>query len=317
MAVAAEINQNASPQGFGGRELEDLRFALAGPGRVGVSLALWLRARGATLAAVAGRGGKPLDPRLPALPRVPLESFSSAGLDLLLLTVSDPALPEVAALLAGRPQAAVVLHASGPLDATALAPLAVAGSATGTFHPLRAFPEVQEGPAAGTFYGIDGVAAALALARRLAAACGGRTVEVGGDRRQLYHLAATLAAGGVTTVLAALAELLERAGLPRELLEADLHLMDGALEASRAAARRPGDGDLVQAFDRAITGPAARGDRALVERQRAALGAVAPELLPLVAALQDEALRRGRRLRAAETPARAGEILSFRNPERE
>lgn len=332
MAVCAEINQNALAQGFGPGGLAGLRFAVAGPGRVGTSLALWLRAGGAELEAVGGRGGRPLDPFL--APRwQPLAELESAGLDLLLLTVADPALAEVAALLARRPQAAVVLHASGPLDAAVLAPLAAAGSAAGTFHPLRAFSTVQETPAAGTFYGIDGDPAALALGRRLAAAFGGRSIEVGGERRALYHLAATLAAGGVTTVLASVAELLERAGLPRELLAANLHLMDGALEATRRAAAEGGG---VADFDRAITGPAARGDRALVARQRSALAALAPELLPLAAALQDEALRRGRRLRGeaagesagetggpaanAEAPkaiSSAGEMPPFRNPERE
>ena len=38
-------------------------------------------------------------------------------------------------------------------------------------------------------------------------------------------------------------------------------------------------------------------------RQRAALAALLPELLPLVAALQDEAWRRGQRLRGSAEPA--------------
>ncbi len=209
---------------------------------MGTSLALWLVAEGAELAVVAGRAEPARDPRLPAAPWQPLAELSSAGLDLLLVTVSDPALAAVAAQLASRPQAAVVLHTSGPLDAEVLLPLRAASSAAGTLHPLRAFPAALAEPAAGTFYGLDGDPAALALGRRLATAWGGQTVEVAGARRTLYHLAATLAAGGVTTVFAAVAELLERAGLPRELLAADLHLMDGALEATRRAAceRPPG-----------------------------------------------------------------------------
>lgn len=274
-----------------------MRFAVAGPGRVGTSLALWLAAAGAELAAVGARDpGRPLDPRLPPAPLLPLGELASGGFDLLLVTVADAAIGPVAEELAGRPQARVALHAAGPCDARPLLPLARAGSEIGTLHPLRAFPAVLAAPAAGTFYGLAGDPGAVALGRLLAAGWGGRSLVVEGERRRLYHLAATLAAGGVTTVFAVLAELLEAAGLPAELLEANLLLMDGALEAPRrAAAERAG----VAAFDRAITGPAARGDRALLEDQRAALAALAPQLLPLAAALQDEALRRGERLRAA------------------
>ena len=278
---------------------------------MGTSLALWLVAAGARLVAVAGRDpGRPLDGRLPAVPRVALADLVSVEADLLLVAVADPALAAVAEVLARRPQARVVLHVSGPLDASVLAPLAAKaasparGSAIGTLHPLRAFPEVLPRPAAGTVYALDGDVEALALARRLAAAFAGQTVEVAGEARTVYHLAATLAAGGVTTVLALLAELLAAAGLPRTLLAANLHLMDGALEAVRRAAREEAEDPETfdrAIFDRAITGPAVRGDLATLARQRAALLAIAPRLLGPIAALQDEALARGRRLRGEES----------------
>ena len=294
---------------------------------MGTSLALWLVAAGARLVAVAGRDpGRPLDGRLPAVPRVGLADLVSVEADLLLVAVADPALAAVAELLARRPQARVVLHVSGPLDASVLAPLAAKaassvggssargsaalGSAIGTLHPLRAFPEVLPRPAAGTVYALDGDVEALALARRLAAAFAGQTVEVAGEARTVYHLAATLAAGGVTTVLALLAELLAAAGLPRTLLAANLHLMDGALEAVRRAAREEAEDPETfdrAIFDRAITGPAVRGDLATLARQRAALLAIAPRLLGPIAALQDEALTRGRRLRGEESGEESGE----------
>ncbi len=264
---------------------------------MGTSLALWLLAAGAELQVIAGRdAGRPLDPRLPKVPRLGLAELASGEADLLLLAVPDGALAAVAEELSSRPQAKVALHVSGPLGAEVLASLRRAGSAIGTLHPLRAFPAVLAQAAGGTFYALDGDATALMLAKRLTRVLGGEVVEVAGERRQLYHLAATLAAGGVTTVLAVIAELVERAALPKDLLGAYLHLMDGALEASRqAAAMRASAED----FDRAITGPAVRGDEVTLERQRAALVAVAPRLLPIVGALQEEALRRGQSLRGA------------------
>ena len=81
--------------------LAGLRFSLAGPGKVGSSLARWATAAGAELVAVAGRGA--------------LESLETEGQDLLLLALPEAALPAAAAALARRPQAAVASsYAGGP-----------------------------------------------------------------------------------------------------------------------------------------------------------------------------------------------------------
>src|SRR5687768_17323321 len=87
-----------------------------------------------------------------------MADLASGGQDLLLIAVSDPALPEVAAILAQRPQAAVALHTSGCLDASVLAPLREAGSAVGSLHPLKAFPRPLPAPAEarGVFFAVDG-----------------------------------------------------------------------------------------------------------------------------------------------------------------
>ncbi|HEX5760261.1 MAG TPA: NAD(P)-binding domain-containing protein, partial [Thermoanaerobaculia bacterium] len=77
--------------------LRDLTVALAGPGRVGTSLARWAVAAGARLVAVgtspSGRGGE-LARELGA-EAVPAGELASAGLGLLLVAVPDPALPAV------------------------------------------------------------------------------------------------------------------------------------------------------------------------------------------------------------------------------
>src|SRR5262249_42006700 len=96
--------------------LSGLRFSLVGPGKVGASLGRWALAGGARVAAVAGRTPGPPRSSEPApdLPSVvPLAGLATAGQDLLLLAVPDGALPGVAAELARRPQARVVLHTSG------------------------------------------------------------------------------------------------------------------------------------------------------------------------------------------------------------
>jgi predicted short-subunit dehydrogenase-like oxidoreductase (DUF2520 family) len=259
---------------FGGASLAGLRFSLVGPGRVGNSVAGWAVAAGGELVAATGRDG--------------LEEFGSAGQDLLLIAVPDGALAEVAERLAGRPQAAVALHTSGSRDAAVLAPLREAGTAAGTLHPLKAFPRVLSAPeeARGVFFALDGETAAQDLARRLVAAWGGVAGEVPAAARPLYHFAATLAAGGVATLLATAADLAARAGLPPEVARGYLELARGTVAAA-SQERAPG----AAAALAALTGPVARGDLVTVQRHLEALKAAAPERLPLAVELARETLR--------------------------
>ncbi len=260
-----------------GSPLAGLRFSLAGPGKVGTSLARWAVAAGAEQVSTAGRGR--------------LETLETQGQDLLLLALPDAALPEAAATLARRPQAAVALHTSGSLDASVLAPLREAGSAVGSLHPLKAFPEPLPDPAEarGVFFAVDGDPAARDLAWRLATAWGGVPGAVPPAARFLYHFAATLAAGGVVTLLAAAGEIAGGLGLPAALPEA---IIRGYLELARGAVAAAGRTlDAGRPLGAAITGPVARGDAALFRRQLEALRAQAPDKLPLARALARETLR--------------------------
>lgn len=227
-------------------------------------------AAGAELVAVAGRGA--------------LGELATEGLDLLLLALPDAALPAAAAELARRPQAAVALHTSGSLDASVLAPLRAAGSAVGSLHPLKAFPEALGDPAEarGVFFAVDGDPLARQLAARLAEAWQGIPGEVPPEARPLYHFAATLAAGGIVTLLSAAGEVGSRLGLPMAVTRGYLELARGAL----AAAGRSLDAG--HPLAEAITGPVARGDVATLRRQLAALQARAADKLPLARALAAE-----------------------------
>lgn len=257
--------------------LQGLTFSVAGLGRVGKSLAAWLEAAGARRVAAAGRAE--------------LADLSTAGQDLLLVAVPDPAYPEAAAALARRPRAdqpAVALHTSGSRDASALAPLRERGVAVGSLHPLKAFPRplTDPGEARGVFFAVDGDPAARALAHRLAAAWGGVSAEVPPESRALYHFAATLAAGGVVTLLALAEDLAHRLGLPEAAVRGYLELCRGAV----AQAMETGNPAAV------LTGPAARGDRATVTAQLDALGRLAPDKIPLAVHLARETLRQKERI---------------------
>jgi predicted short-subunit dehydrogenase-like oxidoreductase (DUF2520 family) len=266
------------------RALAGLTFSLVGPGRAGASVARWLLAAGARLAAVAGRPSRPALPRWAAKAGArlePVDTLRSAGQDLLLVAVRDAELPQVAAALAARPQAGVVLHLAGALPADVLAPLAAAGSHVGGLHPLRAFPRPLPALAVArrTFFALDGDAAAVALGQRLSAALGAPAAIVPPASRPLYHLAATLVAGGAVTLAAVAAELHSRVAVPRASRPGLLELGLGALRV--APPEHPAT---------AVTGPLARGDEGyLAQLER--LREVAPELHPLAVLLALETLR--------------------------
>ena len=267
-------------------------FAVVGPGKVGISLTRALQSTGAGCRRIGERAGParssgaetPTGAGLADVARVPWQELRSDDVDLLLVCVADPALDEVCAALAQRPQAPVALHVAGRFDAEKIAPLRQAGCAVGTLHPLRAFPrplradELHE-----TWFAVDGDPPAKRMAAAIAEALGGRWAEVGGEARALYHFAATLAAGGVVTLMAVIEEVARTAGLPDAMLDAYLELTRGAL-APLYAGERP--------VAPQITGPAARGDYAALADQRRALGQATPHLLPVVEALQRETLRR-------------------------
>ena len=300
---ADERSAGLSGTGFSGAG--SLRFALVGPGRVGATLGRWLIQSGARLERLSGSRAD--SPRLQGLVEVareaggeaiwqPLTELGTGNLDLLLITVSDPALEQVVDTLSRRPQARVAMHVAGQFDAEILAPLRSAGCRIGSMHPLKAFvdPVLSDREArsqaespSGVWFGIDGDLEARQLARGLAAEWGALSTVVTGDRRAVYHLAATLAAGGVATLLSVVEELLEVAELPSDLLEAYMALTRGALAAIDTAI--PGKEMSVASK---ITGPAARGDLATLQRQKEVLETLAPRLLPLVEGLQNETLRR-------------------------
>lgn len=280
----------------GNARLVDLTVAIVGPGRVGASLAHWLGSCGARIATVIGRDQSAtvsLAERVGAQGRL-FDETPSLAVDLVLIAVADDAIREVAAKLAATAEGGVALHCAGRLGASSLAPLAAVGLATGSFHPLRAFPEPSRhlAEASGTLFAVDGSPPARELAARLAGALGGRTAIVEEAQRSIYHLAASLAAGGVTSLVATAIEVAARLGLDREVGAGYRALAAQALDALPTTAAPAAA---------AITGPAARGDAAVLE-SIGELQGLAPDLAA-TAALAAIATLRVRRAAGLVGPA--------------
>lgn len=254
-----------------------------GCGRVGQTLARRLRqsglcriqdlhardaGRGARAAAFIGEG------------RVLASIAAMRPAALWLLSVSDGAIAAVAAELAAvvgsRGMAGVpadpaagpaddggpiVFHCSGYWPAAALAPLLALGWRGASVHPVRGFadPVIAASAFEGTPCGLEGDATALAVLEPLLRAIGGECFRVESERKALYHAAAVLASN-FTVVLQSLAhEAWHDAGVPEAL----------AWQIQSSLVRGTIDNVFQLGPAAAITGPAARGDTAVVRQQGA------------------------------------------------
>jgi predicted short-subunit dehydrogenase-like oxidoreductase (DUF2520 family) len=255
---------------------------------MGTGLALTLVRAGWPLVRVWGRSdrGKGRARRLLGAPTTSRLEGALEGADLVLLGVSDDALAEMAARL--RPWAAgrAFVHLSGCHGRDLLAPLAAVGGRTLAIHPLQTVPDPREAPArlAGACFTLVAEPADLPLARRLAAAAGGRGVPVPGRGRPLYHAAAVVACNELTALLDLAARLLDRATAGR----LDLAALRPLVEATLAGAMARGPG-------RALTGPVARGDLEVIRGHLEALGREAPWALATYCRLGLETVSLARR----------------------
>lgn len=228
------------------------RLFVLGAGKVGLGLALALREQGWVVAGVWNRGAarRRAARRLMGAPALggPLPP-ALRGVNLVLVTVSDAAVPEVAALLAEvhLPEAAVVAHTAGALPAAALAPSRARH--VGALHPLLACADARQAAASlpGATFTVEGDAAARRLLRRVVTSLGGRAFTVAPARKALYHAALVLASNLAVALVELAMREARRAGLrdPRAVAA----LARGAV--ALAAERGPRD---------ALTGPVLRGD---------------------------------------------------------
>jgi predicted short-subunit dehydrogenase-like oxidoreductase (DUF2520 family) len=254
---------HATPREAGGETLPPL--AVVGPGRAGRAFA-----------AAAGRAG--LEVELAGRDRAG-QACRRAGIAL--LCVPDAAIGGACdALASSVPPLRFVGHLSGASTLEALAPAADRGAEVFSLHPLQTIPDGDADLTGAPCAVASSSASARRLAGRLAERLGMRPFEVPEQSRAAYHAAASIASNLLVALEESAAELLAKAGVerPRELL-APLVLRTAANWAERGPD--------------ALTGPIARGDAETVARHTAALGELAPELLPLYEALTARAARLG------------------------
>src|ERR1700734_1623615 len=177
-------------------------LSIVGAGRVGRTLGNRLHRLGWRVGAVVTRSaassriavreigaGQPYSLLVPAI-------FDS---DLILLAVPDGAIGGVASTLAKFDQTKlrgkIVLHTSGALDRTVLAPLARRGASTGSIHPMQTFsgrgaPKLEK-----VIFAVEGDRGSVETARKIARSLGGVPVIIDSKNKPAYHTAGALVAG--------------------------------------------------------------------------------------------------------------------------
>lgn len=276
--------------------------AVIGAGALGSVLTRRLAGRGYPVVAVLSRSGAAALARqvgAPVASRM-LRDLPEA-VRLVVCCVPDDALPLVVEGLSRLPRdwsGTTVLHTSGALTTEVLAPLAVLGATTLSFHPVQTFPrESTPEVFAGIPVGLEGGEAALVVGQRLAADLGAWPVVLPAAAKTRYHLAASMASNFFVTVMALAEEVLADIGLPRPEGAALLRpLVAGTLR--NLATQLPED---------ALTGPIARGDGQTLAAHLDALQRHLPHLLPVYVALATETVRVA--VRGAKLPPEQAEAL--------
>jgi predicted short-subunit dehydrogenase-like oxidoreductase (DUF2520 family) len=219
-----------------------------------------------------------------AIGRLDSVSDAARGVDLLVIATPDSEVGRVAAAVEPV-DTTVVIHLSGSLGLDVLDGHARRGS----LHPLMPLPN----PTVGAERLRSGITFAVAgdwLTRDLAAALGGRTIEVPDHARAAYHAAATIAANHQVALIGQVERVAASIGVPLEAFA-------GLVRAATADALTLGPAD-------ALTGPAVRGDWETVERHRASLATLAGHRTELAA--YDAMVGLARRLSLDEATRRPG-----------
>ena len=257
-------------------------LSIVGAGRVGRTLGRRLHRLGWHIGAVVARSpatsrnaareigaGRPYSRLVPEI----LDS------NVILLTTPDGALSEVAGAIAKfdeiKLRGKIVLHTSGALDRTVLAPLARRGASTGSLHPMQTFtgrgtPKLEK-----VIFAVEGDRSAAIIAREIARSLGGVPVTLNSKNKPAYHAAGALVAGhGLGLIEAATQVLLKLSFTRRDAMHALLPLMRQMLDNFERLGPRE-----------SWTGPVSRGDFKTVAKHTKALRQYPREFKDAYAAL--------------------------------
>ncbi len=275
------------------------RVAIAGAGPVARALGRTLAGCGIPIACVASRNPEHAAAAARFIGTAAVVSYSEIPRHAshVLLAVSDRAIAPVAGELArANGSLRVALHTCGSYGPEPLLSLAAAGVSCGGMHPLQTIRTGAE-DLRGIAFALSGDAEACNWASEIANALNGRVLRIRPEALPLYHAAAVLASNAVTALLDSAEQLMLLAGVPADdALSALAPLARTALE--NAFALGPVD---------ALTGPAVRGDAAIITSHARALERASPTIAAFYRAAGLHALTMARNRGLGTEQARAVE----------
>lgn len=159
----------------------------------------------------------------------------------------------------------IVFHCSGALASAQLSAAVAAGAGVASVHPLKSFADPRDAALTftGTWCAAEGDRAALDVLQPAFESIGARVSAIDPQFKTFYHAASVLVCNGLAALLETGLRAYEKSGLVRET----------AFVMMEPLVRETVDNVFKLGTVKALTGPIARGDHAVVARQLEALAA--------------------------------------------
>ncbi len=198
---------------------------------------------------------------------IPIENFDSLQrADIYLIACGDDFIESCSQQLAASGKlhdGDVVFHCSGAQSSTLLQACKNQGALTASIHPIKSFANLELALAsfAGTYCGVEGDEAALAILSPLFSKIGAHLLPIHAEHKTLYHAASVIASNYLVVLQEMSILTFEKAGIERDAAMAVLQpIVSGTV-----------DNVFRLGTSEALTGPIARGDDKVVSAQLSAM----------------------------------------------
>ena len=187
--------------------------------------------------------------------------------DLVMISTSDEAIETCCRRLCASgilTEGVIVFHTSGSLPSSLLESARSQGALIASLHPVKSFadPATASKTFAGTFCALEGDPQACDVLRDALRPCRATTFPVDPEFKTIYHAATVVTSNYLVALMEVALRCFEKAGIDRQ---AALDLMQPIATGTAANLFKLGP-------VRALTGPIARGEPSVVERQSKTLG---------------------------------------------
>lgn len=167
----------------------------------------------------------------------------------------------------------IVFHCSGAMPSGDLKAAAACGAYIASMHPLKSFADPRDAVRSftGAYCAAEGAREALETLKPAFERIGARISEIDAQFKTIYHTASVIVCNYLTALMEAGLKCYEKAGLTR----------DTATAMMEPLVRETVDNVFHMGTVKALTGPIARGDHAVVAKQLQALAEWDPRLAVL------------------------------------